>query len=497
MGIVFRQSIKSTIVIFTGNLIGAVATYWTSQVFEHDQQQFGFLRTLISVGVIVMICILLGAANVMQTFMQRYERKDERRKVLITLCSLVPLLFACFLLPFYLGFKKEVVQLFKPQDRAYFITYYGWVAALVLAWGYLTLYDAYMTSQHKTAQGALMREVFLRICNLVALGGLYWQLINFHGFIVYTVLGYALSAFLLLLLSARTEGFGFSLRWKLFSREEYKEIGRFAWYHLLVGVSIYLTGFLDGLMLATLDKDGLAAVPVYTISVFIVGLMMVPYRAMAQATFPVLNSAYIDKDHTKLKDTFSRAGINILVVAVAMALIIGLNLINAAAIFPRKYESLVPLSLILMLGRLFDMATGVNTEMISISIYYKFNFRISAVLVSLILILCWILIPRYGTYGAAWGSTIALILFNIAKLIFLKVKMGLHPFSSQSLKVLLAGMVTGGVVYFIPYMGNAIIDTAVRSLIIMLMYTSLLLWLRPSEDLNAYLASVRKSKRLF
>ncbi|WP_118974884.1 polysaccharide biosynthesis C-terminal domain-containing protein [Taibaiella koreensis] len=497
MGIVFRQSIKSTIVIFTGNLIGAVATYFTAQVFSQDKQQFGFSRTLITVGVISMICILMGAASVMQTFTQRYEKRDERKKVLISLCFLAPLLMALCLLPFYLGFKAEIVAMFKPQDRAYFSDYYGWVALLVLAWGYLTLLEAYMISQHKSAQGLVMREVFLRVCNLLALGALYWQLIRFHGFIVLTVLGYVLSAILLLLLSMRTEGFGFSRRWKVFTRGEYKEIFRFAWYHLLVGVSVYLTGYLDGLLLATLDKDGVSAVPAYTIAVFIVGLMAVPYRAMAQAVFPALNRAYIERNDAELRDIFNRSGINILIVAVAMAFIIGLNLNNAASILPKGYEKIVPLSLILMLGRAVDMATGVNTEMISISIYYKFNFRISAILVVLIVVLCWLLIPRYGAYGAAWGSSIALTIFNIAKLIFLKKKMALHPFSLQSLKVILAGIVSGLIAYFIPYLGNPVVDALLRAGTLIIIYTPLLLWWRVSPDINEYLATVVKKKRLF
>ncbi len=497
MGVVFRQSIKSTIIILTGNVIGALVTYCTTYVLKENDQQFGFSKTLLNVGNISMIMVLLGAASTLQIYAQKYQVADNRKKVLITFCTLMPLAAVLVLLPFYLAFKEQLIGIFKPDDQIYLSTYYLWIPLLTLVWSYLTLYEGYLVSQHKAAKSLLIREVFLRVFNIGTLAALYWHVIDFHGFITWTIISYILAAFLQLLLSARTEGFGFSLDWKLFSRKEYKEIVHFSWFHLLMGVSFYLNGYLDILMLAVYDKKGMAALPVYIISGFIAQLVYIPYRAIVNAVFPVLNKAYIDGDKEELKHVFNRSAINVLIVAVAMVLMIGLNLNNAVAILPHGYDAVVPLVLILMLGRASEMVSGFNNEVLSISSLYKFNSRISMVLVLLFLVLYRITIPAYGIYGAAWGTTISLVIFNVAKTIFLYKKMGLQPFSAESLRVLLAGLISGGIAYCIPFLYHPVLDTFIRTGILLIIYTLLLLWLRPSEDINTYLASVRKSKRLF
>src|SRR5690606_30628969 len=103
----------------------------------------------------------------------------------------------------------------------------------------------------------------------------------------------------------------------------------------------------------------------------------------------------------------------------------------------------------------------------------------------------------WGIYGAAWGATLALIIFNACKMLFLWWKMRLQPFSVKSLGVLAAGLVAALTVYFIPFRLPPIVDGVLRTAIIMLVYLAMLLLLKPSADLNEYLLSIRKNKRLF
>jgi O-antigen/teichoic acid export membrane protein len=497
MGIVFRQSVKSVIVILAGNVLGALFNYCSTYVFGEQFRELGFSRLIFNVASIFQFVLLLGFNSVMQTLMQNYANSDKRKKVLITLCLLIPIVATIVLLPGYLFFREEIVHLFKVEDQAYFHQYYFWILFLVLLWSYMNLLESYLVSQHKAAQSMFMREVVLRSINMGILAAFYFQWISFHVYILCTILVYCLPVMVLLFLAKRTEGFGFSGRWRLFNKTEYKGIFHFSWYHLLTSVSVFLIGYLDVLMLATLDKNGMASVPAYSISVFIAGLMMAPFRAMAIAVVPVLNKAYYDKDMVELRDIYKRSGVNILIVAVGMSLVIGLNLNNAVAILPKGYESVSMLALILIIGKMAEMATGLNTELMSVSSLYKFAFRILLLLLLLVIVLNRLLIPKFGPYGAAWGVTIAVVVFNIAKTVFLQKKMGMHPFTSQSFKIVLIGLLIAAVVYFIPVIGHPVIDACIRTMIILAAYGFLLIRFRVSEDINTYLASVIKKKRLF
>jgi O-antigen/teichoic acid export membrane protein len=372
-----------------------------------------------------------------------------------------------------------------------------WLPIFTLLWSLLLMLEHYLNSQLKIALSVMMREVVLRIANIGVIILFVAGYINFDWFVIGSVLIYLIPIVFLWVVCAKTEGFGISFNWKLINRDEYKDIIHFAWYHTLMGISLNLLGYLDALMLAPLDKNGVSSVAEYSIAVFIITIMQIPYRGMGYSALPDLTKAYEAKDMLKVENLFKRAGINILIVAVGMWLVIVLNMHNAVLILNKGYESVTMLVLILSLGKLVDMATGLNNEMISVSKHYKFNFYISLVLVALIFVFNRILIPIYGVYGAALGTTLALVCFNIAKFIFLWSKMRLQPFTKGSIWVIVAGVGAGFMVYWLPFIFNPFVDAFVRSGLILVLYGVLLIVFKPSDDLNHFLASVKKNKRLF
>ncbi len=495
MGIVFRQSVKSTIVIFTGAIIGALTTYLCTLILS--KAELGFFTNIIYLGATIHMFALLGTGSVLAVFIQKYGAEDEKRKVLVALSLITTLVASAIITILLLVFKGQFLALYKPDDRVFWDSFYYWIPVLTLLWGIMALFEHYLLSQTKVAISAFVKEILIRLINLLSLGLLYWGIIDFFSFILINIFGYGLAAIVLFLVSYRTQNFGFSFRWTAFTKGDYKEIIHFAWYHLLLVVSINLMNYIDTLMLAPLDESGMESIAAYRVALFIATVMVMPFRAMTGSSYASLNSAYIDNDLPRLRDLFSRAGVNILIASVGMLIIIGNNLDNAVAILPKGYEVVKPIVLILMLGRLIDVATGLNNEMISISKYYKFNFRLSIMLILLVITLDRMLIPKYGVYGAAWGSTIALSVFNIIKLVYLWRKMNLHPLRKGTLYVFVAGFAAGGIGYILPFMYHPLIDCTIRTLITSAVYIVLLLWWKPSPDITTYLNGVRRNRRLY
>jgi O-antigen/teichoic acid export membrane protein len=93
------------------------------------------------------------------------------------------------------------------------------------------------------------------------------------------------------------------------------------------------------------------------------------------------------------------------------------------------------------------MSNGVNTEIILNSPYYRFNL-ISILLLGMISFTAnYLLIPVYGLTGAAAGSTLSILLFNLLKGGFLWFRLGIQPFNHQTIKALalLCGVYAVGV----------------------------------------------------
>lgn len=494
MGIVFRQSVKTSIVTFAGAFCGAIIIYIGAKFIP--KQELGFLRNTLPEQAALFAQILSFGLNATLTvYVLKYAIGDPRRKALISMSIILPALLFLLIVPFYFIFKPSVVGLFQTHDIPLISKFYGWLPLLTVFFLYLLLFEQYLNSQLKVAASTFMREVLLRVLTIGAILLYGFELIDYDTLVPLSVLIFLIPLFLLFWLSAKTEGFGISFKWGVFSKKERKELASFSWYHFLLTISINLMAKLDIILLAMWAS--LSAAAIYGIAVYILSFLQIPYRAMLSASFPVLTHAYHEGDMSKVKDVFVRSSLNILVASVGLAAIICCNLHNVVAVLPEGYEPITPIVLILIIGKLFDISTGMNDQLLSITNHYRFMFIVSVAVVVLLVALSFILIPPYSYYGAAVATAASLVAYNFSKLFFIWRKLGLQPFSKKSLVVLLAGIVTFAAGYFIPFILNAVTDAIVRTAVIMLLYLLLLLVLKPSDDLNTYIASVRKNKRLF
>lgn len=462
------------------------------------RQDYGVLNTLLSAGTILQLVLALGATTMLQTFIQRYPSTDPRHRTLIGLVAIVPLVSMFAFLCAYIPLKENIIHSYKnAEDRPLIRLYYYWLPVLTLLWSYCTIVESYLASQYKTAQSAFMREIVLRIGFVILTVLLYFEAISIPFYIIGTLLSFGLQLSGLLIAAFRTPGFRPQLRFEVFNKPDYREMARFSWYHLLAGSSWFIIGYFDMLLLGQRGVKGLEDAAIYGISIFFISIFTLPYRTMVASAFPRLNQAYIEKDKTGLSDLYNRTALNVLIISLAMGIVILLCLNDYVALFKREYSALVSVTAVLLLGRLIEIVSGPNAEVIGFSSYYKFIFRSSILVVFVLLALDYYLIPRYGALGAAWGATISWSLFNVAKYLFALRYMQLQPFGRNTLIVLLCGLVTLASLYFIPVMVHPILDAILRGGLGLLLYGALLLWLQPSPDLVTYLNSVKARKKLF
>jgi O-antigen/teichoic acid export membrane protein len=115
------------------------------------------------------------------------------------------------------------------------------------------------------------------------------------------------------------------------------------------------------------------------------------------------------------------------------------------------------------------------------------------------------LVPQFGIFGAAWSTTITIVVFNAAKCWFVWKKLNMLPFSGRTIRVVAAAMPALAAGLLLPHFFsqvrhiyiNTALDAGLRSFAIVVIYVLMLLWLKPSKDLEEYLVTVRKNKRLF
>lgn len=493
MGIVFRQSIKTTVVTFLGAVLGAVVVYMSSKLLP--QQLYGFSQTLLRQALVGAQIVLFGTPVTLYVYFNKYPNGDRRRPALVALSVLIPVvatLIGSAFLPF---FKDAIVGKFQQQDRALLDKYFMWMPLFVLLWAIMLLLEQYLYAQMKIAISTFMREVALRIFNIALVVLFYLGYIGIDTFIIGGILVHAIPVTLLWLIARKTEDFHFSLKGlRDFSKEEYKDLTNFALFHVLINVSVHLLNSIDLLMLGPLDKSGVVSVVIYTQAITIMSILYIPYRAMTSAAAPQLNAAFHRNDMADMHQLYNRTAINTLIAAVFMSVLVACNMHNAVGILGERFEGLRLLVFILMIGKIIDMSTGISTEVLAVSKYYRYNFYFTVFLVLMNIVFNYIFIPEYGVYGAAWSSTISLSLFNIIKFIFLYRKMQLQPLSLNSLTVVTGGAIAALAGYYLPYMVNSYIDTIVRSFCIAIIYGLFLLMTKPSADLSQLIRTLTNRK---
>jgi O-antigen/teichoic acid export membrane protein len=477
-------------------VLGALVIY-LSRLYI-GRQELGLRENLVNQTVASAQILLLGLHNTLAVYIHRYPDGDPRKKALMTLTMVVPFLCISIASVAYVLLKVPIVSSFKPFDQVFIARYFLWVPVFTLLFAYQVLLETYLVSQLKVAKAIFIREIVLRLANIGFIFLYGFHLISFDAFVASTVLIYLLPIAMLALIARGTKAWSFTAQWATaFEPVERRELVHFTWYHSLYSVSATLLGTVDVLMLAALSSDGLRSVAVYVLAVFLMSLLQIPYKAMLQATLPVLAQAFAVEDMAKVKDIFSRSSQNIFIASVAMWLLIVSNLHNAVAIMPAGYEAITSVVFILSAGKLADLATGMNDQVLSISKHYKINFYISLLLVALIIGFNLVLIPRYNIYGAAWASSGAMVIYNFLKYFIVRRKLGLVPFGPGTPLVLMAGAATWAFGYCLPRIGNPFLDVAYRSALIVVYYGGLIIWLKPSPDIAQYLTSVRQQKRLF
>jgi O-antigen/teichoic acid export membrane protein len=486
MGIIIRQGLKYSSVAYVGVLIGAFNTLWVYPKFL-SPEQIGLLRLVQTIGLFVATFVQLGAGHLIDRFFPVFRTEDRTHNGMLPflllyatggffLFSLVYLLFRDVWLSIYAENSPELNQ------------YFYLIIPLVLFIIYQLVLEAYSRANLRIVIPAVIREVFLKIGTLALIAAYVLQLISFYELIVYLVGVYGLMVLLLLAYLANLKVLHLKLNVRFLNRALLKEMAVYGGYILLGGAGSLIITNIDTLMLGSLL--GTREVAIYTIAFFIGTVIEVPRRAISQISTPLLSRAWTENRMDVIEDIYTKSSINQFIAGAFLFLGIWcnvdaiFNLIPNGEIYrPGKY-----VILFIGLARLFDMATGVNSEIILQSRYFRFNLILTAVLAGLLAATNLIFIPTYGINGAAFATALSVFLYNIIKYLFLWIKFRIQPFTYKTLVLLLII----GITFFSasvvplpePLPAETFINIILRSVVITLVFGGLTLLFGVSGDAN-------------
>ena len=476
MGIILKQSFKNTISTYLGFGIGAINTLFLYTNFLTDQY-YGLVAFLFSTANIMMPFMAFGVHNAIIKYYSSFKTKNSINGFL-TLMLFLPLIF---IIPVgIIGyFSYETIGSFLSRENSIVENYTWYIFILAIAMAYFEIFFAWTKVQMQTVFGNIMKEVFHRVAIMILLFAVYLNWLSIDEFIIGLVGVYVLRM-LIMKLYAYTVRFP-KLVFQL--PNNLSSIFKYALLMIIAGSVAMLILDIDKFMIGILIED-IEQVAYYSVAIFIATVIAVPQRAMHQIMMPLTAKYLNDNDLTALEDLYKRSSMTLLVVSGFIFLLIVLNINQLYLILPKEFTGGLFVVFIVSLAKLYDNSLGNNNAILFNSEYYKMVLYFGVFLAITAIVLNIIFIPRYGIDGSALATFLAIVFYNTVKILFVKRKFNMQPFSAESLKICLLLVVSVLVMYFWDFPFHPILNIALKSTLIGILYFVSIYNLNVSEDVN-------------
>ena len=130
------------------------------------------------------------------------------------------------------------------------------------------------------------------------------------------------------------------------------------------------------------------------------------------------------------------------------------------------------------------MSGGAVDGIIAYSKYYKNNSLLTGILLICTVSFILLLINDYGLSGVAFATFLAVVVFNIIRILFVYQKFRMIPYKLSHIFILLFGITAGSLGYILPELESLLLDLVVRGSIVVLIFTILIYISKVSKDTN-------------
>jgi O-antigen/teichoic acid export membrane protein len=259
-----------------------------------------------------------------------------------------------------------------------------------------------------------------------------------------------------------------------------------------------LSRTVDTFILSSKSARGLTDAAVFTIATYVVTIMEIPQRSITSISVPVLAESWKNKDLRHIQSVYKKSVSNLLIIGLVMFSVIWLNSSNLAKYLGKDFSGIESLVLLMGIGKLIDLGTGANSQIIATSSYWKVDFTTNVLYTILALPLNYILISNYGLMGAAYSTVISLTFYNAMRFGFLWFKFKMQPYSWPNLLVVAIAFACTMIVYNIPKNSSPVIDTIIRTFAFIILFTPAIYYTNISEEINGIIRNyLNKAKSIF
>jgi O-antigen/teichoic acid export membrane protein len=448
MGIIIRQSAKSSLVSYIGVLIGTFNVLYLYNKFL-TAEQLGLYVALTSFPLVMAGFAHLGTPLVAVRFFNQFASDQDRHHGFLGYLLLVPAVgFTVFMVCYSLG--KGFFEGLYGGHSPLLLRYFWVLPVLAFLMMYQSVLEAYCRSHLRIVVPAVLREVFLRLCNslLALLFG--FGLFGFDQLVLLLVLAYILALLALVFYVFWLGKLYLYFDIKLLNKPVFKEMCHYGFWTLLGGLAGIVLPHIEKIMLPAY-KGGLQNTAIFNIAASIALVISIPRNTISAIADPLLADSLQKGNMPHVQEIYSKSALNLCIAGCLLFLGIWCNIDDLFALIPNSALYAQGKWVVLMVGlySLFDMATGLNSEILKNSKYYRTDFAFYIIRFVVLLLINIVLIPKYSYNGAAMAMLVSMVIYNLVKFVYINQKLGIQPFGKAWVLVVALAIFTYLVLWFL------------------------------------------------
>tara|TARA_R110002049_G_scaffold140720_17_gene301951 strand:- start:1014 stop:2498 length:1485 start_codon:yes stop_codon:yes gene_type:complete len=484
LGIVSKQASWSTFLNYFGVAIGFMnVAYFMNNWFSPEE--LGLRNFILDIAIVISQFAHLGTFRSLIKFFPFFKKGTDGNydNGLLSIGLLVPLIGFTFFSLLLIVFRADVIESFDGPTNL-FQQFYWAIFPMTFLLLYNSLFESYAQARSSTIFSAFLKNVFNRIVVTILLVLFYFSIIDFFWFMVYFMMSYALNISIFITYLYRRGEFSLKLNRLFFAKRVRRVYFSYSAFSILAGISSALINKVDAIMIGF--YLGLASTAVYTNAFYISSLIYMPADAISKISMPLLSGYWKEKKMHKIDELYKKSALSQLLIGGTFFILLWSSIDNFYLIQKEIYASGKMVLLLLGLSKVINMSFGLNSQILNISKYYRFDTVTSILLALITVVTNWALIPHFGINGAAFATLISIIGFNLIRYFYVWNKLQIQPFSIQTLKALIIltlGFLTG---QLLPNLEHSFVDMVYRSIIVGLIIAVPTIYFEISEDLNSF-----------
>jgi O-antigen/teichoic acid export membrane protein len=495
VGIVVRQSLKAGLGSYIGVGIGIVNQMYVSTEFL-SVEQLSLSRILVENSLLFAAFAHLGTPFIADKFFSKFRDDTAGHRGILPFLLFLPFVGGLLFAAIYLLGSGAIRNYFAVESPK-LLQYHFLVIPFTIFWIYISVLESYCRNNARIAIPSFVREVYLKLANVLLIIAFGLGFISFDLMLYLFVASYGIAVAILVFYIRKLGKWYWRLPDRTILTPSFvRQVLAYGGFTLLGGIGVNLMLFIDRTMLA--GERGLVQAGIFIIAAYIAGTIEIPRKAIAQISIPLISSALVEGDYGRLRIMNQKSALNQLIAGGLFFLLIWISIDDIFYLIPKgqTYGEGKYVVLFLALVKVFDIATGLNTEIILYSRWFKFAtlFIVGSAVIGFLLNL-W-LIPLYGFIGAAVATTLTTLVYSVVRMTFVWFKFGILPFTFRTVQVAVILLVLFGISQLSPsYERTKLISMGMivlRSTLMCVLFAILVLRLRISEELNELFLGLQK-----